>query len=88
MQIDKNATIVDVRTPAEFADEHFPGAVNIPLDEINNRIKEFENFQKPIVVYCKSGTRSRMALSILKQNAVTEAVNGGSIDEMTELKNK
>ena len=87
MNVDKNATIVDVRTPVEYEEQHFPGAINIPLDEIKNRINEFEDFQKPIVVYCKSGNRSRMAVSILKQNAITDAVDGGSIEEMLQTKN-
>jgi len=37
----ENATIVDVRTPEEFAGEHFPNAINISLDQVAQRINEF-----------------------------------------------
>ena len=82
MNIRKNATIIDVRSPGEFAGQHFPGAINIPLPEVANRIDEIKKMQKPIVAYCRSGNRSGMAVAILKQNGVMEARNGGGIDEM------
>ena len=80
----KNATIVDVRTPDEFAGQHVPGAINIPLDEVAQRMDELKDMPKPIVAYCGSGNRSGMAVSILMQNGVAEAVNGGGIDEMLQ----
>ena len=75
-------TIIDVRTPAEFAGQHVPGAINIPLDEVAQRINELKELPKPIIAYCRSGNRSGMALAILKQNGIAEAVNGGEIDDM------
>ena len=80
----KNATIIDVRTPEEFAVEHFPNAVNIPLDNIAQRIKEFKEMQKPIVAYCRSGNRSSIAVSILKQNGINDAINGGGLDDVKQ----
>ena len=80
----KNATIVDVRTPEEFAVEHFPNAVNIPLDNIVQRIKEFKEMQKPIVAYCRTGNRSGIAVSILKQNGINDAINGGGLDDLNK----
>ena len=80
----KNATIVDVRTPDEFAGQHIPGAINIPLDEVAQRINELKELPKPIIAYCRSGNRSGMAVAILKQNGIAEAVNGGGIDEMLQ----
>ena len=82
MKIDKNATIVDVRTPGEFAGQHVPGAINIPLDEVTNRINEFKKLPKPVIAYCRSGNRSGMAVAILKQHGIAEAVNGGGVDDM------
>ena len=79
-----NATIVDVRTPEEFAGQHVPGAINIPLDEVTQRINEFKEMPKPIIAYCRSGNRSGMAVAILKQNGIAEAVNGGGIDDMLQ----
>ena len=80
----KNETIVDVRTPEEFAVEHFPNAVNIPLDNIVQRIKEFKEMQKPIVAYCRTGNRSGIAVSILKQNGINDAINGGGLDDLNK----
>ena len=81
---DKTATIVDVRTPEEFTGSHFPGAINIPLDEVANRINEFKEFAKPIVAYCRSGHRSGIAVTMLKQNGIIEAINGGGLDELLQ----
>ena len=75
-------TIIDVRTPAEFAGQHVPGAINIPLDEVAQRINELKELPKPIIAYCRSGNRSGIAVSILKQNGIAEAINGGGIDDM------
>jgi phage shock protein E len=77
-------TIIDVRTSAEFAGQHVPGAINIPLDEVAQRINELKELPKPIIAYCRSGNRSGMAVAILKQNGIAEAVNGGGIDEMLQ----
>ncbi len=80
----KNATIVDVRTPEEFAGEHFPNAINIPLDQVAQRINEFKEMPKPIVAYCRSGNRSGIAVTILKQNGIAEAINGGGLDDLKQ----
>ncbi|MCW3078628.1 rhodanese-like domain-containing protein [Segetibacter sp.] len=79
-----NATIVDVRTPGEFAGHHVPGAINIPLDEVAQRINELKELPKPVIAYCRSGNRSAMAVAILKQHGITEAVNGGGINDMLQ----
>lgn len=71
------ATIVDVRTPEEFAENHFPNAINIPLDHVAQRINEFKEMLQPIIVYCRSG----IAVSILKQNGIADAVNGGGLND-------
>ena len=84
--INGQKTFVDVRTPEEYAGGHVPGAVNIPLDQVQNRLDEFKDMPQPIVAYCRSGARSGMAASILKQNGI-EVVNGGGIsDVMQQIK--
>ncbi|HEY0676652.1 MAG TPA: rhodanese-like domain-containing protein [Chitinophagaceae bacterium] len=75
-----NPTIVDVRTPEEFADGPITGAINIPLDQVEKRLNEFREMPKPIIAYCRSGNRSGIAVSILKQHGIQDAINGGSID--------
>lgn len=74
-----NATIVDGRTPEEYAGEHYAGAINIPLHQVAQRINGFKEMQKQFVAYCRSGNRSGMAVSILKQNGITDAYNDGGL---------
>ena len=78
----KNVTIVDVRTADEFAGNHVPSAINIPLDQLSARIDEVKSLPRPIVAYCRSGNRSGMAVSMMKQSGITDAVNGGGIGDM------
>jgi len=82
-----SASIVDVRTPAEYEEGHYEGAVNVPLNELPKRIDEFKKMEPPIVVYCRSGARSEMATLILKQNGLTEIYNGGGLYDLLQLKN-
>ncbi|MBI5512663.1 MAG: rhodanese-like domain-containing protein [Deltaproteobacteria bacterium] len=60
------AALVDVRTPAEFAAGHLEGAANIPLQELDARIAEVGDRARPVVVYCRSGTRSAAAARMLR----------------------
>jgi rhodanese-related sulfurtransferase len=63
---DSNVVILDVRTPEEFAAGHVPGAKNIPHDQLPNRLAELAGAKdKDIVVYCRSGRRSEMAINTL-----------------------
>lgn len=79
-------TFVDVRTPQEYAGGHVPGAINIPLDEVQNRLDEFKKMTQPVVAYCRSGARSGMATSILKQNGINVINGGGISDVMQQIK--
>lgn len=75
-------TIVDVRTPEEYSQGHYPSAINIPLDQIQNRVGELKKMKPPVVVYCRSGNRSSMAVSVLKQNGMNEVYNGGALEDL------
>lgn len=70
------ATIVDVRTPAEFRGGHVNGSINIPLQEIPTRLAEFKKMEN-IVLCCASGNRSGQATAYLKQNGIA-CENAGS----------
>ena len=63
--------VVDVRTPAEYASGHVPGAVNIPFDEMPQRYTEVGPPSTPILVYCKTGRRSGIAIGTLRQKGFT-----------------
>ena len=81
-KIAAGARIVDVRTPAEFKDESYPGAINIPLATLPARMHELEPRTTPIVLYCASGARSGQGMRFLKQNGFTDVTNAGGLDDM------
>lgn len=70
--------LIDVRTPAEFADGHIQGAVNIPLDSLPGRLNELPT-DKPLVVYCRSGNRSATAVNIMADAGLTGIADMGGI---------
>lgn len=80
-----NAYLVDVRTPAEYAEGNVPGSVNIPLDQVQNQLTKFKNHDN-IVVFCRSGNRSGQAKAILEQNGFTNVVNGGTWQQINTIK--
>lgn len=75
------AVIIDVRSPQEFAAGHLEGAINIPYDQIQQRIGSIEGLEKTseLLLYCQSGARSAVACSLLGQLGFKRAVNGGSL---------
>jgi NADPH-dependent 2,4-dienoyl-CoA reductase/sulfur reductase-like enzyme/rhodanese-related sulfurtransferase len=79
--------IVDVRTPEEYAGGAYPGALNIPLDELPHRIYELGDHNRPITLYCASGGRSGYALRMLQHMGFTNAENAGGISQMMQRLN-
>ena len=71
------ARLLDVRSPAEFASGHLPGAINIPVDAIERRITELEPRERAIVLYCASGARSAQAKRVLAAKGFTTLHNLG-----------
>ncbi len=80
--IKAGAKIIDVRTAEEFNEEHYPNALNIPVDQIRQRLTEFGEKNTPIVVYCASGSRSAFAARMLKSAGYTDVINAGGLDDM------
>lgn len=70
--------LIDVRTPQEFASGHIPGAVNISVDQLAQRLSEIPQ-DKPIVLYCRSGNRSNQAAQILERAGYTQIYDLGGI---------
>jgi rhodanese-related sulfurtransferase len=68
--------LVDVRTTGEFAGGHAPGAINIPLDQLESRLSELEP-QKGDTIYliCASGRRSAAAQELLASKGFSSPVN-------------
>ena len=74
--------ILDVRTPEEFADKHIPGAINIPNETIGTaEIPELPNKDQLILVYCRSGNRSKQASQKLVALGYTNIVEFGGIND-------
>ena len=76
----RRATVIDVRSAAEWSEAHVPGAMHVPLAQLANRIPELRDRQ-PIVTYCQSGARSAVAVSLLRASGVAAVANAeGGLD--------
>ena len=79
----KNATLIDVRTPEEFAKGTAEGAINIPLEEIGTRWQELKG-KENVVLFCRRGIRAGKAQDILKKHNIA-AVNGKTVEHIKSL---
>jgi len=70
-------TIIDVRSPQEYQSGHAESSINIPLQEITNRVLEIKAFNQPIILCCASGNISGQAIDFLTSEGV-ECENGGA----------
>ena len=75
--VEQGALLVDVRTPAEFAAGHATGAVNIPVQELPQRLRELGDPERPIVLYCRSGARSASAARLLESKGFRKVIDVG-----------
>lgn len=82
---DKNSTYIDVRTKSEYDSGHICGSLHIPLDELIGRMDELRNISGTLILYCRSGNRSGMALHYLQEAGFTDLVNGGGFDDLRNL---
>ena len=82
MEEEEGYIILDVRTAAEFDEKHIPGAINIPNEAIGiDAIPELPDKDQLILVYCRSGNRSKQASEKLVKLGYTNVVEfGGIID--------
>ncbi len=79
------AKVVDVRTAGEFSGGCFPGALNIPVDQIAARLDKLGDSSQAIVLYCHSGMRSGSAKRILSGNGFKNVINGGTLHNMMKF---
>lgn len=76
----RDAIVIDVRDPGEFATGHITNARNIPEAQIGDRIRELEKFKsRPVIVSCNTGNRSAIATGSLRKGGFTEvfSLRGG-----------
>jgi rhodanese-related sulfurtransferase len=65
-----DASLIDVRSVEEFEEGSVPGAINIPLLSVPEKLEEIKSLNKPVIVFFRSGARSHQATNWLKQNGV------------------
>ena len=87
MRDEKDYIILDVRRPDEYAEGHIPGAINVPNEEIGTaEIPELPSKSQLILVYCRSGRRSKEAAEKLVRLGYTNIVEfGGILDWKGEI---
>ena len=84
MEEESGYIILDVRTQEEFEDGHIPGAFNIPNEAIGTgEIAELPDKEQLILVYCRSGNRSKQASKKLVALGYTNIVEFGGINDWT-----
>jgi phage shock protein E len=80
-----NGVIIDVRTSPEFQEGHLEGALNIPYDKIGETIQAaVPNRSSKVILYCRSGRRSGIALETLKTIGYEDVTNLKTVKEASE----
>ena len=80
--IPADSILLDVRSEAEFAAGHLPGAINISHEQIKEKISSaVPNKNTTLLLYCRSGRRVKAAIQMLSELGYTKTVDLGGIDE-------
>lgn len=79
----EGATVLDVRTVAEYEAGHIENALNIPVEELKGRIDELKSVNTPILAHCRSGRRSAKATTILNKSGL-KTYNAGGYKHLIE----
>jgi phage shock protein E len=72
------AIVLDVRSKGEFSGGHIKGAMNIPVNSLDQNLNKFKDKNQTIITCCASGMRSATAKSILTANGFNNVHNAGS----------
>jgi phage shock protein E len=84
--LNKGATVIDVRSEAEFQEKHLPGTTNIPLDRLSDEIARVApNKEQPLLLHCLSGTRSGRGEATLKKMGYRNVFNLGSYSRAEKI---
>ena len=81
---DKEAILLDVRSPQEYRENHLSCSINVPLYNIESNCNEMlPNKEDTIIIYCQSGNRSKRAMQILQKDGYTNLYNiAGGMDNI------
>lgn len=72
-------TVIDVRTPGEYASGHLPGALNVPLDQLDRALPALRRHHGELLVVCASGARSENACRLLAEHGMAAmTLTGGT----------
>lgn len=75
-----DVAIVDVRTASEYDEAHIPGAISVPFDEIgSNKLGALPRLDETIIVYCRTGVQSKLAVGKLVSIGYTDVYDLGGI---------
>ncbi len=86
---DPNTILIDVREAEELInDGKIDRALHIPKDTIPDHIEEIRRMSKPIVIFCRSGSRAEEVVILLHENQIKEVYNGGGWEEVQEALEK
>ncbi len=72
--------LIDVRSPSEFAAGHIPGAINIPMDELETRLGDIRK-DRPAILICQSGKRAEMSARLLQDRGYDLRLLNGGVSE-------
>ena len=75
----KDCILLDVREEDEYSQGHIPGAINIPLSELHNRIKELTK-DKGVLAICLSGRRAKVAAKLLNEKGFNVRIMAGGMN--------
>lgn len=82
--VSEGALLIDVRSPQEYRSTHLKQAINVPINEIDNHLKDLGQKDQKIVVYCRSGRRSTRAHSILLAHGFKDVYNLGGMGRWSQ----
>ena len=74
---EEGGRLVDVRSQQEYGSGHLPGSINVPLQQLDQRLSTLGAKDKPLIVYCRSGSRSALARAKLKGYGFTRVFDLG-----------
>jgi phage shock protein E len=80
-KLEAGATVLDVRSEAEFRGGAYRGAINVPLQVLSSKLDRIPR-NRPVVVYCASGARSAAAVRILEKAGYADVMNAGGLQHM------
>ena len=84
--LSQGALVIDVRSEAEYREQHLPGTINIPLDRLGDEIgRHAPKKEQPLLLHCRSGARSGTGTSALEKMGYQHVFNLGSYGRAAQI---